>query len=375
MKLIYYVFIWLTLTLGAGVDNLDGQEPIAWVSQNDSVTNASGAICGIYAVAAAIESCGKEFDLKGFLNSEYSESRVGSSASQLAEIVEEHGLSCTPLQRMNTQSLRVLSSPAILNLNSGDYGGRLTGHWVTFLGVAENGRFLVFDSNTSRKVTEVAPSELALNWQGYALIVSPSNTVSRATKPLVLFGTIVPTLFLVAMIFAAGRVLRVKSGVGAFLGAVALTFLASCLFERPLVLENEATIGWINSKYDEGDFAQIELEEFQDLLTQVSLKNSNTIFVDARTRNNFRYIHLKHTTNLPVKMQISDFRDFVERSDKSTPVVVFCANKSCSWDLITAQRLASSGFENVSIFEGGIAEIQSSGMYEYDERTGELWTK
>jgi rhodanese-related sulfurtransferase len=48
--------------------------------------------------------------------------------------------------------------------------------------------------------------------------------------------------------------------------------------------------------------------------------------------------------------------------DKSTPVVVYCASRSCQNSRIAAQRLIQLGYSDVAVYEGGKQEWEQSAL-------------
>jgi rhodanese-related sulfurtransferase len=56
--------------------------------------------------------------------------------------------------------------------------------------------------------------------------------------------------------------------------------------------------------------------------------------------------------------------------DQSTPVVVYCASRSCQNSRIAAQRLIQLGYSDVSVYEGGKQEWEESGLPFETEHVG-----
>jgi rhodanese-related sulfurtransferase len=48
--------------------------------------------------------------------------------------------------------------------------------------------------------------------------------------------------------------------------------------------------------------------------------------------------------------------------DKTTPVVVYCASRSCQNSRIAAQRLVQLGYTDVAVYEGGKQEWEQNGF-------------
>ena len=54
------------------------------------------------------------------------------------------------------------------DMNPRDYENNLTGHWVTYLGISDSGRYRIFDPFCEAKFTEISVDELNANWRGNA---------------------------------------------------------------------------------------------------------------------------------------------------------------------------------------------------------------
>lgn len=62
--------------------------------------------------------------------------------------------------------------------------------------------------------------------------------------------------------------------------------------------------------------------------------------------------HIKGSINVP----FDQLEDFAKKTNKSTPIILYCSNYRCTASVIGARMLKSLGFDNVAVYEGGTAE-------------------
>lgn len=62
--------------------------------------------------------------------------------------------------------------------------------------------------------------------------------------------------------------------------------------------------------------------------------------------------HITGSINVPFEK----FEEIVEKYDRATPIVVYCANYACTASSAGAHILTELGFQNVWAYEGGMAE-------------------
>jgi rhodanese-related sulfurtransferase len=85
------------------------------------------------------------------------------------------------------------------------------------------------------------------------------------------------------------------------------------------------------------------------------------LLLDVLPQESFRQEHIPGAANVPVKRE--DFLSSVEgiAGNKSREVVVYCASKDCDASPTAARKLEEAGFENVTDFEGGLADWKQAG--------------
>jgi rhodanese-related sulfurtransferase len=335
-----------------------------WVSENIQLTNA-GDCCGVYAIGAAIESFGIRFDARSYLNSKFTAANIGTSADQLRTIAGEHGLVVIPFKNLNIASLQTLRTPALLNLRGTDYSEGLTGHWIAYFGMTGNRNFLILDTTTSKKLTEVSASELNANWRGDAMILSTSRYDGWSLYIQILIASLAPSFVTVAMAIAAGVLFRNAklNCVLAFNLTLVILLATSAMVEHPMFLDEQDAINWIDSKYHTSITSRISDQRFHSLV-QADLEKSKVVFVDARFREDFNSAHLRGSVSIPVNITLSEFADIVSGLPTDRSYVVYCAGPDCGWDDIVANRLVSAKFRQVFVYEGGVAGLRNSNLYE-----------
>ena len=92
-------------------------------------------------------------------------------------------------------------------------------------------------------------------------------------------------------------------------------------------------------------YDNISSAEFAD-----RMKQSNTIVLDVRSREEFNSGHIKGAKNINV--QSSDFHSRADQLDKSKEYLVYC--RSGMRSASACNQMARQGFENVSNLNGGI---------------------
>jgi rhodanese-related sulfurtransferase len=95
-------------------------------------------------------------------------------------------------------------------------------------------------------------------------------------------------------------------------------------------------------------------------------RNDDMVILDVLPEESFLKKHLPGAINIPAHAE--NFEVMVEKmiQDKSTPVVVYCANADCQASATSAQKIAEMGYKNVSDYENGLSEWEEEG-YKMDE--------
>lgn len=105
---------------------------------------------------------------------------------------------------------------------------------------------------------------------------------------------------------------------------------------------------------------KLNLEETHNLW-----KQGETLFIDARTPEEFDELHIPRAINLPPK-KLSDLQGSgILGLPRDRRIVVYCAKKQCNSALKVARYLQSLGFRRVMAFLGGFQAWDEAG-YEVD---------
>ncbi len=331
-----------------------------WVAETGALLN-DGAACGIYSMAAALSAFGVEVTPRDYFTNEYVAAEIGSSGRQLCRMAAENGIRGVAVENLNLAGLRCFTHPVLLNMKGGDFEGQLTGYWVVFLGIAKNGDYRIFDPFSNAKLLEVSGDALNANWHGDALILVPEATSPVFVIAKAAVASLVPFASLLMMGVFCGwllhRAVRKMPGQGwaAILTTVSLMTLAAFAFDS--AGPKDALVrDWVKARHDWSEAAPIDYFRFVDRLKN----DSELVVVDARTRAQFQELHLAGSVNAPAMASIWEFVDAIKPISHDRPVVVLCASEHCRWDEIVANRLIQSGFEDVRVFQGGIAQCFQS---------------
>lgn len=91
------------------------------------------------------------------------------------------------------------------------------------------------------------------------------------------------------------------------------------------------------------------------------LESRQIVLVDARAKEEFNRGHIPGAVSLPLHATDPEFRAFVARHAKETPVVVYCDSVACGASRDLAQKLLTvGGFPTVLDMPGGFAEYSLS---------------
>jgi len=93
-----------------------------------------------------------------------------------------------------------------------------------------------------------------------------------------------------------------------------------------------------------------------------SMQYTNTIIIDAREENSYRYGHIPNAINVR-KNELNDISNLKLLSLKTSgEVIVYCGNSACGTSFFAARRLIDRGLDNVKVYAGGWGEWQSCGL-------------
>ncbi|MCE1165038.1 MAG: rhodanese-like domain-containing protein [Bacteroidetes bacterium] len=95
------------------------------------------------------------------------------------------------------------------------------------------------------------------------------------------------------------------------------------------------------------------------------LFDRRALFIDARTKEEYDTLHVKGAINLPYHdfygKSIPEKTEVMKKYGKSGIIVVYCNGGTCDISIDLAYEIAKLGYNNVSIYKGGIKEWESAG--------------
>ena len=96
-------------------------------------------------------------------------------------------------------------------------------------------------------------------------------------------------------------------------------------------------------------------------LTQKMISGEQFALINVLPPEYFEQAHIPGSANVP--SDIENFAQIVEEmiGTKDMPIVVYCANHSCTASNDAAQKLSEHGFADVTDFSGGTQEWLESG--------------
>lgn len=95
--------------------------------------------------------------------------------------------------------------------------------------------------------------------------------------------------------------------------------------------------------------------EIEDVKTAKQIYDiGKSLFVDARSRENYEEGHIPGAISLPVG-QFNELIDaFIDQHSFDQPLVTYCSGRTCEDSLNLAQLLLDFGFNNVKVFIDGL---------------------
>ena len=83
------------------------------------------------------------------------------------------------------------------------------------------------------------------------------------------------------------------------------------------------------------------------------LYDRNSLFVDARTPEEFEQGHIKNALNLPYEQYEEKFPEVLENISPETPIITYCSGEECNSSDILANQMKEDGFTTLYNFYGG----------------------
>ncbi|MDD5362661.1 MAG: rhodanese-like domain-containing protein [Ignavibacteria bacterium] len=108
----------------------------------------------------------------------------------------------------------------------------------------------------------------------------------------------------------------------------------------------------------------IEPENIGGILAK-QLYDRKALFIDARTKAEYDTVHVLGAINIPYaefyQKTAAEKTEIMKKYGKSGIIVVYCNGGKCEVSIDLAYEIAKIGYNNVSIYKGGIKEWEDSG--------------
>jgi rhodanese-related sulfurtransferase len=92
------------------------------------------------------------------------------------------------------------------------------------------------------------------------------------------------------------------------------------------------------------------------------LKQGSTLFLDARSPEDFQASHIPSAINLPESEKDAWLDKFMSETDPNTALLVYCSDIHCHLAKDLAETLQFSGFERIYLMKDGLAEWRKQGL-------------
>jgi len=319
------------------------------------------AYCGIYCVHRALAAIGKDVSFASLVQSKYIGSPHGSSASELAEAVEDSGGHCYIVAHMSGRALRKTRFPTILHVKS-TLDAPKYNHWVLYVGSNGN-RAVIYDEMA--EATTLEYSDLAARWDGLALIVTrePELHAWLYIDTAVPFVVIVGAVTCVALCWGAA-VLRVSRSMSSKHSLVALiSFQSTVLIVIALTLCALYALlnptGYLSSKQA---IASIQRAKLGTFLHSTSLTGvvesqqrslSRAVIIDARNKADYQHGHIDGAVNIPPATKAAECQRRLHGVPRTARIIIYCQSSGCPYSRMTAQTLQDAGYTHLEVFPGG----------------------
>jgi len=106
-----------------------------------------------------------------------------------------------------------------------------------------------------------------------------------------------------------------------------------------------------NTKVEAETIKKVDIQS-----AMASYQSRKALFVDARSSEEFKSGHIRGAVNLPESEFHNRIEEFIQELEPNTGIIVYCGGIECSQAEDLAEKLAQTGFINVSYFPGGYGQ-------------------
>jgi rhodanese-related sulfurtransferase len=316
--------------------------------------------CGMYCLYTVMKLSDQRIDFRDLIKPEYIGSGKGSSLAELKKAAKDNGLYAESVAKLTSLMLRKVPYSVILHVKSSldkkDYD-----HFELFLGT-EGGQAKLFNPPEAARL--VPFYELAPRWDGTGLVLSSKPLdlgaiYAPARNRLVLYMLVViPVILMVhygkqrwltsssSISWRKSFWLTMVQAAGFVIFAMVWGMTYHFVNEEGFLAHANATASVQNAHL--GSFIpKVDKKKVEQLL------NRDTVFIDARTANDFKAGHLENAINVPVDANNMERRKAMAGIGKDAPIVIYCQSNGCPFAEKVTKELKGDGFSNISIFKGG----------------------
>ena len=345
-------------SIGAAVK----KNPAPGRRQEPVVAEGLETYCGIFAFYSAARMLGKPVALRDLESTRYIDSQQGSSLAALRTAVLDHGFHAQSIRYMTLNELRSVGWPVILHVKASPEHS-VYRHWVLCLGISD-GRVRIIDGLNEETSVDVA--DLHARWDGNALVVATRPIANGLVQTERAVWAAAVCAIVYVFILIARRVESALNGFRRWVDSRANTSIRAvadivCLFGFVHVIMWSWTLFDDSVRFDSAEGIRgVQFAQIDNWLPRISMSRLNAILtrgsvtvVDARLPADFMAGRIDGAVNIPPNLSADKSVNALGSLPKSSPIVIYCQSRDCPYSASVARKLIVSGFDNLSILDGG----------------------
>ena len=346
----------------------------AWLTNGShNSAFAQDHYCGVYSAYAVLDHYGRTVPFDSLLEPAYVSGYQGSTASDVARALVDHGVAAKSFSGLGLFDLRIAGAPIILHVR-GHQGTRDYRHWVVFLG-EQGGQAVVLDP--SRGETRIQYSRLLSLWDGVGVATAESAGALYAWRGISIGRWLVTLVFLGCLLLPTIRMLDRWTPVtlgspnllpammrtGVFVGICSILAVLADLLDREGILRNNRAKAALVSVHSPSEFPVVDLPSAVELHQRSGgvPTESPTVWIDARFARDFEHGHIPGAYNLPIDATFAAEDAVVERIPVNAEIVVYCQSEGCAFAEAVSERLRGHGLKKIRLFHLGYRAWEESG--------------
>jgi rhodanese-related sulfurtransferase len=334
----------------------------------ETTTQPSGALgsspyCGLYCLYAASKELGSPIPFEDLLKPEYVTSAQGSSLADIESAAHDHKLSTLSFGNGTLAMLRAAKEPVILHI-SPVAGAQQYNHFVMLLR-CDGDIFSLLDPSGS-PLRMVDSTELLASWDRTGVVIS-RNPVSAIelfasswliciTWIALVVGGVILCRWTVSR-FPSDRVTRPVAANRFVLCQAVIILLITCMFA--FGYSCLAATGFLRhpSYVDE-----VEKSHFGSFLPKIGLSqldrriHAGAVLIDARFAKDYNAGHIPGAVSVPIDLDPGARAKTLSGIQRDRGIVIYCQSKGCPFSQRMAITMASDGYTNLALLDGGYEE-------------------